>query len=242
MAKYRVKKSVILSVLFLLLMLLFLLVTHTKSVGRCLQSFKSRFTSYNYLDNPNYLTRTEYFLADSSQKSIVMLGNSLTSRMDWNKLLNRHDIANRGIGSDITEGFVNRMNTVVALNPKICFVEGGVNDLARRIPDDEIIKNLKLVIHTLESDSIIPVLTTVTYVSTDYRRARLFNRKVKRLNKALLFMAAQSNVDVIDLNPSLTDGRYLKKEHSEPDGIHLKLYSYIIWRDKIVEILIRNDI
>lgn len=225
-------------------MLLFslLLVTQTKSPGLCLTTFKSVFNSYSYLDNPNYITRTEYFLSDTAQKNIVMLGNSLTSRMDWNKLLNRNDIANRGIGSDITEGFVNRLNTVIGLKPQICFVEGGVNDLARKIPVDVIIKNLRFIINTLKSELIIPVLTTVTYVSRDYRGSGFFNRKVKRLNKALLFLAEQSNVDVIDLNQSLTDGRYLKKEHAEADGIHLKPDSYLIWRDEIVNILVQQGI
>jgi hypothetical protein len=31
-----------------------------------------------------------------------MLGNSLTAGVDWNELLDRPDIANRGIGGDIT--------------------------------------------------------------------------------------------------------------------------------------------
>lgn len=236
------KKSLLVSGLILLFLFLVLLITQTKSPGRCLTAFKSVFISYSYLDNPNYLTRTEYFSSDTAQKSIVMLGNSLTSRMDWNKLLNRHDVANRGIGSDITEGFVNRMNTVVGLKPQICFVEGGVNDLARNIPVDEIIKNLRFIINTLKSESIIPVLTTVTYVSRDYRKSGFFNRKVKRLNKALLFLAKQSHVYVIDLNPSLTDGRYLKKEHAEADGIHLKPDSYLIWRDEIINVLVQQDI
>ena len=61
-----------------------------------------------------------------------MLGNSLTNRISWNELLVRDDIANRGIGSDITAGFINRINFVFNVKPKICFIEGGVNDLGQK--------------------------------------------------------------------------------------------------------------
>ena len=37
-----------------------------------------------------------------------MLGNSNTYGVDWVELLDREGIINRGIGSDITEGFLNR--------------------------------------------------------------------------------------------------------------------------------------
>ncbi|MFT4019161.1 MAG: hypothetical protein QM668_19515 [Agriterribacter sp.] len=49
-------------------------------------------------------------------------------------------MANRGIGSDVTEGYINRINDIFELEPKICFIEGGVNDLARNIPEDIIIE------------------------------------------------------------------------------------------------------
>ena len=194
-------------------------------------------SSYHYLDNPNYTKRLDLFASDRTPKTIVMLGDSHTSRADWEGLLGRSDVANQGIGSDITEGFLNRIDEVLKVCPKICFIEGGVNDIAREVPFDEIINNLNLVIRTLEADSITPVLTTVTYVSRDYRRAGLFNRNVKRLNKNLHTLAALNDLYIIDLNPLLSNGKYLLKAYSEPDGLHLRLEAYKIWRNEIVKIL-----
>jgi lysophospholipase L1-like esterase len=193
--------------------------------------------SYSYLDNPYYKKRIDFFSVDTSQKDIVMLGNSQTSRADWNELLTRDDIANRGIGSDITEGYLNRMDNVLNLNPKICFIEGGVNDIAKGIPADETINNLSRIIDTLTRHNITPVLTTVTLVGENYRKSESFNQKIKELNIGINILATEKGVTVIDLNPLVSDGNKLKQEFADQDGIHFMSKAYLIWRDELMKIL-----
>lgn len=194
---------------------------------------------YSYLSNYKYLTRLEYFSRDREQKDIVFLGNSLTERSDWEKIMDRTDVSNRGIGSDITEGYINRINDIFGLKPKICFIEGGVNDLGRNVEQDTIIRNLGILIDTLRSAGIIPVLNMVTYLADFYKshEPETFNDRIKKLNGAIKALAKKKKVMQIDLNPVITDGKFLKKEYAIKDGIHYTDATYQVWRNEILKIL-----
>ena len=194
---------------------------------------------YSYSENPHYFKRMELFAKQKDQKNIVMLGNSLTEGGHWDEILKRTDVANRGIGSDVTEGYVHRINDVFDLKPKICFIEGGVNDLARYIPQETIIRNLAILIDTLRSKNIIPVLNAVTYVADNYRALNppAFNSSIKDLNRAIRALAKEKKVRLIDLNGKITDGKYLLKKYAVADGIHYTADTYSLWRKEILKIV-----
>ena len=197
---------------------------------------------YSYANNPHYFKRMELFATQKEQKNIVMLGNSLTEGGNWDAILGRSDVANRGIGSDVTEGYINRINDVFDLKPKICFIEGGVNDLARNIPPDAIIRNLAALIDTLRSEGILPVLHTVTYVADNYRAIdpKTFNGSIQSLNRAIGELAKEKKVMLIDLNAKISDGAYLLKQYAVGDGIHYTAETYSLWEKEIAKIL--NDL
>jgi len=206
--------------------------------------FADQKSQYSFLDNPSYIELTDLYTVYSGQKDIVMLGNSLTNRISWNELLVRDDVANRGIGSDITAGFINRINFVLNVKPKICFIEGGVNDLAQNINNEIIIKNLNTLLDTLQINNVKPVLTTVTLVTKTYtsRDASNFNLKIKELNIQIKKLAISKKIDLIDLNPRLTDGDFLRSENAISDGIHFTSKAYKIWREEIMKILEQEKI
>ncbi|MBX2923522.1 MAG: alpha/beta fold hydrolase [Chitinophagaceae bacterium] len=198
-----------------------------------------RKTGYSYADNPHYFKRMELFAAQKEQKNIVMLGNSLTEGGQWEEILSRTDVTNRGIGSDITEGYIKRINDVFDLKPTICFIEGGVNDLARNIPQETIIRNLATLIDTLRGEGIIPVMHAVTLVANNYRAIdpETFNSSIKNLNIAIKALAKKKKVMLIDLNGTITDGKYLLKQYAIEDGIHYTAATYSLWGKEIIKIL-----
>ena len=75
-----------------------------------------------------------------------MLGTSLTQDMDWNELMNRGDIVNRAFGGDIFEVMADRLPYVLAAEPKICIIEGGINDVDLDIPVASSLKYLSIII------------------------------------------------------------------------------------------------
>jgi len=203
---------------------------------------KSDNKPHSYLDNENYTEQTDFYAIYTGERDIVMLGNSLTYRISWRGLLGRSDIANRGIGSDITSGFMNRMNFVLNLNPKICFIEGGVNDIAFNVNQDTTIRNLNALVDTLKNNKIKPVLTTVTFVAKSYPDAINFNQKIKGLNKRIIKIANEKLIPVIDLNTRLTNGEFLRPEYAIGDGIHFTSKAYLVWKEEILKILEQEKI
>lgn len=196
-------------------------------------------TSYAYLYNAQYFKRMEDFAADKSQKNIVILGNSLTERGQWEEILGRADVANRGIGSDITGGYISRLKDVFALKPKICFIEGGVNDLGHNISPDIILRNLAVLIDTLRREGIVPVLNTLTYVTDHYKShdPKDFNNRIKSLNRGIRSLAKKKKVRLIDLNKKISDNSFLIKKYAIEDGIHYTGETYSLWGKEIMKML-----
>ena len=245
MRQLTMKKTLITTNIITAILLIGILVTekYPQRVYKRVNSiFADQKAQYSFIDNPSYIELTDLYTVYSGQKNIVMLGNSLTNRISWNELLVRDDIANRGIGSDITAGFINRINFVFNVKPKICFIEGGVNDLAQNINNEISIENLNTLLDTLVSNNVKPVLTTVTLVTKTYRDASNFNLKIKKLNIQIKKLAISKKIELIDLNPRLTDGDFLRSENAIADGIHFTSKAYKIWKEEIMRILEQEKI
>lgn len=222
------KKILIVSNIVLLLIVIILL---TKG------SYWNR--SYNYNDNPKYKPETEKFMLFTKQADIVMLGNSITAGIDWNELLGRKDIVNRGINGDITEGMLNRMNSVLKVKPKICFFMGGINDLSRRVSPENIVENIKKIVSTLLENDIKPVLQSIIYTEKSFYDYEHNNKYVTIINKELKKFAEGKGVLYLDMNKDLSEKGLLKAEYT-PDGLHLNAEGYIVW-GRVVKEIIDNE-
>ncbi len=167
-----------------------------------------------------------------------MLGNSHTFRMQWNELLEREDVANRGIGSDVLGGFLTRLSDVLELSPKVCFIEGGVNDIERDVPIDSSMKYLRSIVDTLRRQVIVPVVIKPIHVAACYPDASGFNHRISVFNKNIdSLLKGMPEVIVMDLNEELSPNGTLLPAFSQKDGIHLTAPAYLIWKQRILKIL-----
>lgn len=199
-----------------------------------------------YLNNPAYKLQIEmYDIYKTRQANIVMLGNSLTNGANWNELLGRSSVAERGIPSDILQGFSARMNYIYKLNPKIVFICGGLNDIYNWIPTEEVYAEYISIINKLKSKNIIPVIQTTTYSAKTWAKdwggtpevnaGR--NREVDKLNKMLFDFAKKNNIDIIDLNGKTAGiDRFLRPELTW-DGLHFNAKGYKIWALEVEKVL-----
>ncbi len=194
--------------------------------------------SRGYNDNYMYKPETEKFMLFSKQADIVMLGNSITAGIDWSELLDRKDIVNRGINGDITEGMLNRMNSVIKVKPKICFFMGGINDLSRRVSPDKTVVNIKNIINILLENDIKPVLQSILYTNEMFYDFEHNNKYVTIFNEKLKKFANEKGVLYLDMNEYLSENNLLKAEYT-PDGLHLNAEGYIVW-GQIVKGIINN--
>lgn len=195
-----------------------------------------------YLQNPNYHLRVALFAVyRTPQADIVMLGNSLTEWVDWNELLGRTDIANRGIASDITYGYLQRMEYVLTLSPKICFIEGGINDIYANVPVSVVFEHVVKVVERLRAKNIIPVITSTLYTSPKWHSAVEKNNEVAELNSRLAAYAQKNSIEFINLIPLMTTNDLLRDELTY-DGLHLNADGYRIWGNEVEKVLAKHDI
>jgi len=167
---------------------------------------------------------------------IVMLGDSITYKVDWNELLSRTDVANRGIGNDNTKGFINRLSDIYVLNPETCFIMGGINDFIRGVSANKVFINYTKILKDLQNNGITPIIQSTLYVSETISNWSIINKKVDELNKMLREYTNKEDVIFIDVNKELSTGGALDSIYTY-DGVHLLGSGYVKWRDLILSTL-----
>jgi len=155
------------------------------------------------------------------QVTIVMYGDSMMANASWYRLLNRSDVHNSGIGGFTTSHFVWLLkDKVLKYNPKICFLNGGINDIVTGIPQNRIEKNIISIIDTLQKHKIKVVLQAVVAYE-----------KIARLK----------NVELINANDQLSKNKKLRDEYSI-DGRHVNRTAYSHWAELVKNSLAKNNL
>lgn len=172
-----------------------------------------------------------------SKATIVCLGTSLTFRVQWQELLQRCDVVNRGIPSDETAALLQRLAMVKGAAPKICFIEGGVNDITAGVPHDTIVTNVMNMARQLKEWGIVPVITTVPFASANCKEYIMRNGSIDALNEKLRIIAGKDSINIIDLARILPGNKQTETGYTTADGIHLSSSGYALWARAIEEML-----
>jgi len=98
---------------------------------------------------------------------VVFLGNSITEYGDWKKLLNDTTVINRGIAADNTFGVLERLEDVIALQPKRLFIEIGINDIAQNIPTEIIVRNILSIVERVTMRSPVTKIYVLSILPTN---------------------------------------------------------------------------
>jgi alpha-glucosidase len=174
-----------------------------------------------------------------------MLGTSLTYRADWNALLHRCDVLNRGIPGDVTEGMLYRLPPLLADSSlRICFIEGGGNDLPQGLPLPRILANLHQLADTFIHRGVHAVLITTPYCSPVQANYRWINYRIAFLNAGLRYWAPKWGVPLLDLNMLLSGTAESLDPGfaNEGDGVHLTAPAFALWSQAVNQMLSRMDI
>ena len=166
---------------------------------------------------------------------IIFLGNSITDGGEWSELFNDVKIKNRGISGDVTTGLMHRIEEIIERRPAKVFMLIGVNDLARNIPADTVVKNITLLAAYLlqQSPSTQVFIQSVLPVNDYYG---LFSghtskrKEILQVNQSLKEQAEIFHYAYVDLYSAFVnkDGK-LRKELTN-DGLHLKGEGYMLWK------------
>lgn len=175
----------------------------------------------------------QLFKDPKEKVTIVQFGDSIISNGNWNDLLGRSDVQNSGFGGFTTSHLVWLIKrNVIAYDPEICFIEGGINDISVGIPMERIKANYQGLIDTLMSNDITPIVQSTLY-QVDQPKSKVM---IDSLNNFLMAYCAQKSIRYLDVNSRLSDEKGLKSEYST-DGTHINKKAYLIWAEEIKKVL-----
>jgi len=189
--------------------------------------------------DPYYARRATLFdELPIGKKDIVMLGNSLTDGCEFNELLANKHIKNRGIVGDIVQGMIDRVDPIIAGQPRKLFIMGGVNDISHDVSADSIARAVERLIVMVKQGSPRTriYLQSLLPFNNEVREWKLLvgrEHVVVEANVLLEQVARRQGVTWIDLYPLFADESGRLRADLTNDGLHLMGKGYLLWRDAI---------
>lgn len=159
--------------------------------------------------------------------NMVMLGDSLLGRCDWKRVLNQEHLINLGKDGETTKGVLNKLESVINLEPKFLFLMIGINDLCNSIPSSEVFDNYKKILEKLETTNIQVIVYAVLLT-----QMKAVNKKILEFNSLLKGYCHKNGIRFFDINPYLCEDGFLKESFTT-DGLHLNFKAYTIWANEI---------
>lgn len=163
---------------------------------------------------------------------VVFLGNSLTEQGPWEELFPQVDLKNRGIATDMTDGILDRLETVTAMQPEKLFISIGVNDLLFHKPD-YILRNYEKILDNISrlSPSTKVFVQSLLPVNNEVRTTGVYNKDIQIINRKLEELCQAKGLTFIKLHTHFANAQGKLKEEFTLDGIHLNGAAYLLWRD-----------
>ncbi|HEV8513914.1 MAG TPA: GDSL-type esterase/lipase family protein, partial [Cyclobacteriaceae bacterium] len=104
--------------------------------------------------SPYYKAKKSIFeIMPNDTSEIIFFGSSITMDCDWNELFKKNNIKNRGLSGDKIEGMTNRLSEVIECQPKIIFLEAGVNDLQQKRALKQILNDYEQLVISIREKS-----------------------------------------------------------------------------------------
>lgn len=181
--------------------------------------------------------RLELFKKEPVVKGkIIFLGDSITEFGDWQAILSDSSVVNRGIAGDTTFGILERLDDVISRQPSKLFLEVGINDISKNIPNDIIAESIFEIVQKVRKASprtqifVHSILPTNDDVKNEYPNAFNKNNQVKEVNKKLEKNERKKGYKFVNLFKYFSDMKdNLKSEYAQKDGIHLNEKGYQLW-------------
>ena len=166
---------------------------------------------------------------------IVFIGNSITDGGEWSELFDDLRVKNRGISGDFTAGILHRTQALAMGRPSKVFLMIGVNDIARGIATDSVVRNILTFSSYLRQESpttrlfvqsLLPVNKSFGKFAGHTSRAD----SIRKVNRRLKELADANGYTYIDLHSPFCDKAGNMDVRYTNDGLHLTGEGYLLWK------------
>jgi lysophospholipase L1-like esterase len=159
---------------------------------------------------------------------LLMLGDSLTFRNDWPSMLGRHDIINRGIDGDTSEGILERARQMDLESIDTVCLMMGINDIAMGSSAKHIFWRYERIVEHFLEHNIRVIVQSTLYLYGDIYYAQALNDQVDALNLRLRHLTQEKGLDFVNINAKLSENGALNPIYTA-DGVHLNRDAYVVW-------------
>ena len=178
--------------------------------------------------------KTQFENLPNRADEIIFVGNSITDQCEWAELFSMPNIINRGIGGDVTEGVLNRLDEITESKPLKIFLKIGTNDIGRGIALDSIMTNYDQILSRIQTASprtAVYVQSVLPVIEGPNQRRK--NTVIQQLNQQIMAAAQRYEYTYIDLYTPFTDQSGQLKNNLSLDGLHLNGNGYLLWKEQI---------
>lgn len=194
-----------------------------------------------YVYNEFYYQRATLFeLLPIKSTDIVFLGDSQTNGCEWAELLGNPNVKNRGISSDVIQGFADRVQPIIDGEPAKIFILGGVNDVSHSISADSIATAMRNLVRKIKVGTPCTkiYLQSLLPIDNSFKRYKNLIGKEQVIvdaNVLLKKMAEEEGIVWIDLFSKMVDpATGAMRKGLSNDGLHLLGEGYFVWRDVVL--------
>ncbi len=187
----------------------------------------------------HWLQRAGHFrLLPNVKGEIIFLGDSITGGCNWSEMLQDPKVINRGISGDVSQGILDRLDEVTESFPSKIFLMIGINDLARGIPAENILANVKRFIGKVRQKTPATeiYLESLLPVNPDFGAFPFHTDKgpeIIRFNQVLKRLAKDYNCRYVDLYEDFVGQKDKLDPQYSHDGLHLNGAGYAVWKQAV---------
>jgi lysophospholipase L1-like esterase len=174
-------------------------------------------------------------LSSGDGADVVMAGDSLTMYGLWDEFFDGVEVANRGIGSDIAEGLLNRVDTIVSERPRKVFLMIGTNDVSRGHTTGDTVGYVRQTLEELHAQ--LP--DAEIYLQSVLPRTSKYVGQVEELNSEYDALCEDLGyVEWVDLYQLYCEADGTPKaELFAADGYHMSGKGYELWISQIRDLV-----
>ena len=212
-----------------------MLLAITSFVSKSQNTFYSSFRFYYY---DQKLSMFE--MMPDQDKEVVWMGDSITDGAEWSELFPGLRTLNRGISSDNTFGMLYRIGEVAKRKPVKLFLLIGINDIARNIPNEVILRNYVKLIDSIQIQSpntkiLIQTILPTNNVFTQFKNHQNKTEQIAEVNSSLKIICQQRGLQLVDLFTAMSDADGKLDKRYTNDGLHLNGAGYQRWKQFLLE-------
>lgn len=160
---------------------------------------------------------------------VALVGDSLTHLGRWELLLPQVRVTNFGISGERAEHILERLEPIIAVQPRQLFLLIGTNNL----PCDHALEDI--------ARSVDEILGRLSAALPDCRlhlqglmpRERKYAPQIRALNQRYEAIARKRGLPYIDLFPRFADAQGQLRRELTGDGLHVNGAGYRVWREAL---------